>query len=234
MAKKSRSAEVLNLPVTQDLVTRADKSPINPRTANQEAYCEAIRTKSLIFATGYAGCGKTFIAASKAAEYLSDKTVERIVVTRPVLSADEDLGFLPGGITDKFDPYFRPVKDVLMRRLGETHFKYCMEHGKIEIAPFAYMRGRSFENAFIILDEAQNVTPAQMKMFLTRIGENCIVVVNGDVTQCDLPTGVQDGLSDALRRFPDDTDDVAAILFHKDDCVRSHICRLALNAYQNA
>lgn len=231
--KKSRSAaEVIDISPRQSDVIRADKTPITPRTANQEDYIEAIRTKCLIFATGEAGCGKTFIAAAKAAEYLSDKAVERIIVTRPVLNADEDLGFLPGGIADKFDPYFRPVKDTLLRRLGETHFKYCMEHGKIEIAPFAYMRGRSFENAFIILDEAQNVTPKQMKLFLTRIGENCIVVVNGDITQCDLPAGHVDGLSDALRRFPDDTDDVAAILFHKEDCVRSHICRLALNAYE--
>lgn len=233
MKKHSRSAaKVVELNPIQSPVVRADKSPIEPRNANQESYLEAIRTRSLIFATGEAGCGKSFIAAAKAVEYLIDKTVERIIVTRPVLSADEDLGFLPGDINDKFDPFFRPIKDVLIRRLGETYFKYCMEHGKIEIAPFAYMRGRTFDNAFIILDEAQNVTPGQMKMFLTRVGENSIVVVNGDVTQCDLPPHQPDGLSDALKRFPDDTDDVAAVLFHENDCVRSHICRIALAAYK--
>lgn len=231
MSKKRNTAEVVEFNTNPSPVTRADKSPIEPRTVNQESYLEAIRTKSLIFASGAAGCGKTFIAACKAAEYLTDKVVERIIVTRPVLNADEDMGFLPGDINAKFDPYFKPVSEVLIKRLGQTHFKYCMDHGKIEIAPFAYMRGRSFENAFIILDEAQNTTVKQMMTFLTRIGENCIVVINGDVKQCDLPSGVQDGLSDALRRF-EDSEDVQGILFHENDCVRSHICRLALEAYK--
>lgn len=232
MGKHSRRAAVSNDNVVQmDDVVRKDTSPLTPRTSNQEAYINAIRSKDLVFASGAAGCGKTYIASVLAADMLSSKAVDKIIVTRPVLNADEDMGFLPGGINDKFDPYFRPVKDTLIKRLGESAFKYHLEHGKIEIAPFAYMRGRSFENAFVILDEAQNVTPKQMKLFLTRIGDGCIVVVNGDITQCDLPHNVEDGLSDALSRFPDD-DEVEGILFSEVDCVRSHICRKALAAYK--
>ena len=178
-----------------------DTSPIEARNEAQAHYLNAIDNKQLIFATGEAGCGKTWISAAKAAEALIHKDVDRIIVTRPVLQADEDLGFLPGDIAEKFAPYFRPVYDVLVKRLGASFMQYCLrpEIGKVEIAPFAYMRGRTFENAVVILDEAQNVTAAQMKMFLTRLGENVTVIVNGDITQCDLPSGVRSGLSDALE-----------------------------------
>lgn len=209
-----------------------DTSPIAARSEAQAQYLEAIESKQLIFATGEAGCGKTFISAAKAAEALIHKDVDRIIVTRPVLQADEDLGFLPGDISEKFAPYFRPVYDVLVRRLGASFMQYCLrpEIGKVEIAPFAYMRGRTFENAVVILDEAQNVTAAQMKMFLTRLGENVTVIVNGDITQCDLPAGVQSGLSDALARFKED-DMIGVVRFTKDDCVRSALCQRTLNAY---
>ena len=164
------------------------------------------------------------------AQYLN--AIDRIIVTRPVLQADEDLGFLPGDISEKFAPYFRPVYDVLVKRLGASFMQYCLrpEIGKVEIAPFAYMRGRTFENAVVILDEAQNVTAAQMKMFLTRLGENVTVIVNGDVTQCDLPRGVQSGLSDALSRFEED-EMVGVVRFTTDDCVRSALCQRTLKAY---
>ncbi len=209
-----------------------DNSPITARNEAQEHYLNAIEKKQLIFATGEAGCGKTFISAAKAAEALIHKDVDRIIVTRPVLQADEDLGFLPGDISEKFAPYFRPVYDILVRRLGSSFMQYCLrpEIGKVEIAPFAYMRGRTFENAVVILDEAQNVTAAQMKMFLTRLGENVTVIVNGDITQCDLPRGVQSGLSDALARFAED-DMVGVVRFGKQDCVRSALCQRTLNAY---
>ena len=209
-----------------------DASPIVARNEAQAHYLNAIESKQLIFATGEAGCGKTWISAAKAAEALIHKDVERIIVTRPVLQADEDLGFLPGDISEKFAPYFRPVYDVLVRRLGASFMQYCLrpEIGKVEIAPFAYMRGRTFENAVVILDEAQNVTAAQMKMFLTRLGENVTVIVNGDITQCDLPRGVQSGLSDALTRFKEDAM-VGIVRFTSEDCVRSALCQRTLSAY---
>lgn len=210
-----------------------DRQPITARNASQAQYLQAIASKSLIFATGEAGCGKTWISAAKAAEALINKDIERIIVTRPVLQADEDLGFLPGDISEKFAPYFRPVYDVLVKRLGSSFMHYCLrpEIGKVEIAPFAYMRGRTFENAFVILDEAQNVTAAQMKMFLTRLGENVTVVVNGDITQCDLPSGVKSGLADAMQRFSED-DVVGVVRFGAEDCVRSELCQRTLLAYQ--
>ena len=209
-----------------------DATPITARNEAQAQYLNAIESKQLIFATGEAGCGKTWISAAKAAEALIHKDVDRIIVTRPVLQADEDLGFLPGDVSEKFAPYFRPVYDVLVKRLGASFMQYCLrpEIGKVEIAPFAYMRGRTFENAVVMLDEAQNVTAAQMKMFLTRLGENVTVIVNGDVTQCDLPAHVRSGLSDALARFEED-DMVGIVRFNKDDCVRSALCQRTLNAY---
>lgn len=209
-----------------------DHSPISARNEAQAHYLKAIECKQLIFATGEAGCGKTWISAAKAAEALINKDVDRIIVTRPVLQADEDLGFLPGNISEKFAPYFRPVYDVLVKRLGSSFMQYCLrpEIGKVEIAPFAYMRGRTFENAVVILDEAQNVTAAQMKMFLTRLGENVTVIVNGDITQCDLPPHVKSGLADALERFEDDAM-VSVVRFGKDDCVRSVLCQRTLAAY---
>lgn len=210
-----------------------DTSAIEERNEVQEQYLTAIETGQLIFATGEAGCGKTFLSAAKAAEALIHKEVERIIVTRPVLQADEDLGFLPGDIAEKFAPYFRPAYDILLRRLGSSFMQYCLrpEIGKVEIAPFAYMRGRTFENAVVILDEAQNVTVNQMKMFLTRLGENVTVIVNGDVTQCDLPRGVKSGLADALERFQEDDDMISIIRFSQQDCVRSALCQRTLSAY---
>ncbi len=169
-----------------------------------------------------------------AADALINKEIERIIVTRPVLQADEDLGFLPGDIAEKFAPYFRPVYDVLVKRLGASFLQYCLrpEIGKVEIAPFAYMRGRTFENAFVILDEAQNVTINQMKLFLTRMGENVTVIVNGDITQCDLPANVNSGLADALSRFQAN-ERVGVIKFNEEDCVRSSLCQHVLAAYSD-
>jgi len=211
---------------------KKDARPLEARNSSQVAYLAALRSKDLIFATGEAGCGKTFLATAEACERLMAKDVDRIIVTRPVLQADEDLGFLPGDVAEKFAPYFRPVYDVLLKRLGASFLQYCLRPGvdKVEIAPFAYMRGRTFENAVVILDEAQNVTEAQMKMFLTRLGENVTVIVNGDVTQCDLPRGVKSGLADVLTRFKED-DIVGVIRFSKDDCVRSELCKRTLQAY---
>ncbi|EKT62517.1 phosphate starvation-inducible protein PhoH [Providencia burhodogranariea] len=211
---------------------RRDRSPITPRNDAQKIYINSIKYKKLVFANGEAGCGKTYISTALAADALINKDIDKIIVTRPVLQAEEDLGFLPGDMAEKFAPYFRPVYDVLVKRLGISFLQYCLrpEIAKVEIAPFAYMRGRTFENAIVILDEAQNVTVTQMKMFLTRLGENVTVIVNGDVTQCDLPEGITSGLADALQRFSSD-DMVAMVNFTVDDCVRSTLCHRALLAY---
>ncbi|OYI98633.1 phosphate starvation protein PhoH [Klebsiella pneumoniae subsp. pneumoniae] len=211
---------------------KRDTSPIEARNEAQAHYLISLDSKALTFATGEAGCGKTFLATAVAAQRLLDKEVERIIVTRPVLQAEEDLGFLPGDMAEKFAPFFRPVYDVLQKRLGASFLEYCLkpEVAKVEIAPFAYMRGRTFENAVVILDEAQNVTASQMKMFLTRMGENVTVIVNGDVTQCDLPGHVKSGLEDALQRFQPSRQ-VGLIEFTAEDCVRSELCKVALQAY---
>ncbi|HEM7419102.1 TPA: phosphate starvation-inducible protein PhoH [Citrobacter youngae] len=212
---------------------KRDNSPIEARNEAQAHYLISLDTKPLTFATGEAGCGKTYLAAAVAAQRLLDKEVGKIIVTRPVLQAEEDLGLLPGDMSEKFAPFFRPVYDVLQKRLGGSFLEYCLkpEVAKVEIAPFAYMRGRTFENAVVILDEAQNVTASQMKMFLTRMGENVTVIVNGDVTQCDLPSNVKSGLEDALERFKPSSH-VGLIEFATEDCVRSELCKVALEAYQ--
>ncbi|MGU0160373.1 PhoH family protein [Escherichia coli] len=209
-----------------------DTSPILARNEAQLHYLKAIESKQLIFATGEAGCGKTWISAAKAAEALIHKDVDRIIVTLPVLQADEDLGFLPGDIAEKFAPYFSPG----LRRAGPAlrGFLYAVlpatgnrEGGNRAVRLYAWTY---LENAVVILDEAQNVTAAQMKMFLTRLGENVTVIVNGDITQCDLPRGVCSGLSDALERFEED-EMVGIVRFGKEDCVRSALCQRTLHAY---
>lgn len=212
---------------------KRDNSPLEARNEAQAHYLISLDTKTLTFATGEAGCGKTYLAAAVAAQRLLNKEVDKIIVTRPVLQADEDLGFLPGDMSEKFAPFFRPVYDVLQKRLGGSFLEYYLkpEVAKVEIAPFAYMRGRTFENAVVILDEAQNVTASQMKMFLTRMGENVTVIVNGDITQCDLPGSVKSGLEDAMERFKP-SEYVGRIEFESEDCVRSELCKIALEAYQ--
>ena len=209
-----------------------DTSPIEARNEAQAHYLNAIDNKQLIFATGEAGCGKTWISAAKAAEALIHKDVDRIIVTRPVLQADEDLGFLPGDIAEKFAPYFRPVYDVLVKRLGASFMQYCLrpEIGKVEIAPFAYMRGRTFENAVVILDEAQNVTAAQMKMFLTRMGKNCKMVVTGDVTQIDLIKKKDSGLMQACTIL-DHIDGISIIHLENSDVVRNPLVQKIIERY---
>ncbi|PHM54495.1 phosphate starvation-inducible protein PhoH [Xenorhabdus sp. KK7.4] len=211
-----------------------DTSEIRPRNEVQYRYMRAIKNKQLVIADGEAGCGKTFISTAMAADALINKEVDKIIVTRPVLQAEEDLGYLPGDVAEKFAPYFRPVYEVLLKRMGASFLQYCLrpEIGKVEIAPFAYMRGRTFENAFVILDEAQNVTINQMKMFLTRLGENVTVIVNGDISQCDLPDCSKSGLADALERFFND-EVIGVIHFSQEDCVRSKLCQKALQAYSS-
>lgn len=212
---------------------KRDRSPIEARNVNQGLYMDALQSRDLIVATGSAGSGKTLLATVYAVDQLSEKSVEKIVVTRPMLTAEEEMGFLPGTQYEKFLPYFRPVYDILRRRMGPSFLQYCLrpEIEKIEVAPFSFMRGRTFDDAVIILDEAQNVTVNQMRLFLTRVGDNSTVIINGDLNQCDLPKGVKSGLADLLERIERKQLDIPVINFTDDDCVRSPICQTALAIY---
>lgn len=174
---------------------------IKPRTPGQAEYIQAIRANDLTFCRGPAGCGKTYLAVALAVEALKSRSVGKIVLVRPAVEAGESLGFLPGDLQAKLNPYLRPLLDALNEMLDYDQVKYLMEHDVIEVIPLAYMRGRTLNGAFVILDEAQNTTSAQMKMFLTRMGEGSKMVVSGDVTQVDLPVGVSSGLRDAWQRL---------------------------------
>lgn len=207
---------------------KVDTRPLEGKNENQKRYMNAIKNYVLTFATGPAGTGKTYIAAAMAANALSASACEQIILTRPAVEAGEQLGFLPGEIDEKFDPYLQPFIDVLNRKLGKSYVEYLMKNEKILAVPLAYMRGRTFRDAFVILDEAQNTSPVQMKMFLTRIGENCKVVVNGDVDQQDIKG--DSGLSDAVRRcswIPT----VKAIEFTRHDIVRSGLVQDVVDSY---
>ncbi|HEX9823637.1 MAG TPA: PhoH family protein [Actinomycetota bacterium] len=186
---EGRPSEVL----TDFVLTSRGKS-IAPRTVGQKAYVDAIRRATITFAIGPAGTGKTMLSVATAVKALQDDEVSRIILTRPAVEAGERLGFLPGTLYEKIDPYLKPLYDALFQMLGGESFQRLMERGTIEVAPLGYMRGRTLDNSFIILDEAQNTSPEQMKMFLTRLGFGSKAVVNGDVTQIDLPEGQRSGL----------------------------------------
>lgn len=203
--------------------------PIHAQNDAQQRYINAIRTQTITFASGPAGVGKTWLAGALAAEQLTGRKIEKIIITRPAVEAGEKLGFLPGEIEEKYAPYLAPFRDVLDERLGKSFVELALKRGKIEAAPFAYMRGRTFKNALVILDEAQNVTPTQMKMFLTRIGENCTVVVNGDLNQKDIPG--PSGFDDAIRRLSF-IPSISHVKFDHNDVVRSDIVQEIVQAYE--
>ncbi len=203
---------------------------VKPRTLHQAAYVRSIRQHQLTFGIGPAGCGKTYLCAALSAQALMRHETDRIVITRPVVEAEERLGFLPGTAEDKFAPYFAPFREALEEFMGKGHVSGLMKAGHIEIAPLAYMRGRTFKNSWVILDEAQNVTAGQMKLFLTRIGENARVIVNGDLRQSDI--GGAHGLIDALerlRRVPD----MGIVHFDGTDIVRSGLVQNIVAAYED-
>lgn len=202
-----------------------------PKSTNQRLYLQAMLSQDLVFAIGPGGTGKTFLAVAMAVHHLSQKRVSRIILTRPAVEAGEKLGFLPGGITEKIDPYLRPLYDALFHLMDSEKFQKYLEKNIIEIAPLAYMRGRTLSDSFIILDEAQNTTSEQMKMFLTRIGYNSRAVVTGDITQIDLPAGRCSGLVEARRvlaRVPE----LCFCAFNENDVVRHRLVRLIIKAYE--
>lgn len=209
---------------------KVDRSPIIAKNPNQKQYINAIKTARITFAPGPAGVGKTWLAGALAAEMLDAKKIEKIILTRPAVEAGENLGFLPGELEEKFAPYLTPFMDVFHERLGKTFYEYCLKVGKIEAAPLAYMRGRTFKNALVILDEAQNTTPVQMKMFLTRIGVGCTVIVNGDLGQKDISG--ESGLKDAIDRLSF-IPSVQVIRFTKADSVRDPLTQEILEAYES-
>lgn len=209
---------------------RRDNSPITPKTESQKRYYSAMKSFKLIFATGPAGTGKTWLCAAYAAQLLESGEIEKIIVTRPAVEAGESLGFLPGELEEKYAPYLVPVIHAFNERLGKSFTEYCIKAGKIEALPLAFTRGITFKNAFVILDEAQNTTPTQMKMFLTRIGENCKVVVNGDLEQKDIPG--KSGFEDAIERVCH-IPAVKHIKFGEEDVVRSGLVAEIVQAYRN-
>jgi len=204
---------------------------INPRTATQSRFIEAMNTHDMVFGMGPAGTGKTYLAVAKAVDEMLANRVEKIILTRPAVEAGENLGFLPGDLKEKIDPYLRPLYDALYEMLPRDVVGKKIANGEIEIAPLAYMRGRTLTHAMIILDEAQNTTPMQMKMFLTRLGEGSRMVINGDLTQTDLPRGGVSGLAEAMRILKK-VPEIAFVEFSNKDVVRHGLVSKIVLAYE--
>lgn len=204
--------------------------PIKPKTVGQKKYCDMIRKNTITFGVGPAGTGKTYLAVALAVTAFKQKQVQRIILTRPAVEAGEKLGFLPGDLQNKVDPYLRPLYDALFEMFGQEAFARLSEHGAIEVAPLAYMRGRTLDDSFIILDEAQNTTREQMKMFLTRLGFNSKMVITGDITQIDLPEAKKSGLIEALKVLRN-VEDIAQNRFTEKDVVRHKLVQDIVKAY---
>ncbi|MDR2344545.1 MAG: PhoH family protein [Planctomycetaceae bacterium] len=204
---------------------------VRPKTAGQALYVEALRRHEIVFCFGPAGTGKTYLAVAKSVEALKNDQVKKIVLVRPAVEAGENLGFLPGDLQAKINPYLRPLFDALSEMLERDLLKKYMEEDRIEVIPLAYMRGRTLNNASIILDEAQNTTISQMKMFLTRMGESSNIVVCGDTTQIDLPENKKSGLIDAIHRLKH-INEISLVKLDKSDIVRHHLVQKIVNAYE--
>ena len=217
--------------IDKDLICHTIQGkPIKPKTLGQKNYVDLIRKKMIVFGIGPAGTGKTYLAMAMGIQAFKNDEVNRIILTRPAIEAGEKLGFLPGDLQSKVDPYLRPLYDALYQIMGPESFQKNMEKGLIEVAPLAYMRGRTLDNAFIILDEAQNTTPAQMKMFLTRIGFGSKVIITGDLTQKDLPAGAASGLDVALKVLSK-VDDIGFATLTGEDVVRHPLVQKIVKAY---
>lgn len=229
LAVENRESELVE--IDSDVVCRTVQGkPIKPKTAGQKKYIESIRKKMIVFGIGPAGTGKTYLAMAMGIEAFKRDEVSRIILTRPAIEAGEKLGFLPGDLQSKVDPYLRPLYDALYQIMGADSFQRNMEKGLIEVAPLAYMRGRTLDNSFIILDEAQNTTPAQMKMFLTRIGFGSKVIVTGDLTQKDLPGDAKSGLEQAVEVLGR-VEDIGFVKLTNQDVVRHPLVQQIVTAY---
>ena len=232
LALSMETKENVLLDIDEDMVCRTiGGKPIKPKTLGQKKYVDAIREKMIVFGIGPAGTGKTYLAMAMAIQAFKNDEVGRIILTRPAIEAGEKLGFLPGDLQSKVDPYLRRLYDALYQIMGAESFMANMEKGLIEVAPLAYMRGRTLDNAFIILDEAQNTTPAQMKMFLTRIGFGSKVVVTGDLSQKDLPAGTVSGLEVATKVLGK-IEDIAISKLTNVDVVRHPLVQKIVKAYE--
>jgi phosphate starvation-inducible PhoH-like protein len=230
MSFQEKESKLLEL--DDDMICRTIQGkPIKPKTVGQKRYIDAIRKNMIVFGVGPAGTGQTYLGMAMAIQAFKENQVSRIILTRPAIEAGEKLGFLPGDLQSKVDPYLRPLYDALYQIMGPESFQHNMEKGLIEVAPLAYMRGRTLDNSYIILDEAQNTTPAQMKMFLTRIGFGSKVIVTGDLTQKDLPVGTQSGLDSALKILKD-IEDIGIIQFTNADVVRHPLVQRIVEAYE--
>lgn len=230
LSKEKREEEIVD--IDKDIICHTIYGkPIKPKTIGQKKYVDAIREKMIVFGMGPAGTGKTYLAMAMAILAFKNEEVGRIILTRPAIEAGEKLGFLPGDLQSKVDPYLRPLYDALYEIMGAESFMKNMEKGLIEVAPLAYMRGRTLDNAFIILDEAQNTTPAQMKMFLTRVGFGSKVVVTGDASQKDLSSDMLSGLDVACRVLRN-VDDIAFCKLTSEDVVRHPLVQRIVKAYE--
>lgn len=230
-AKAGKDFDVEDLMGTVAITARG--KIIRPKTLGQKKYVDAIKRSSIVFGVGPAGTGKTYLAVALAVYALKNKEIDEIILTRPAVEAGEKLGFLPGDMNEKVDPYLRPLFDALQEMMGQDAYLRHIERGSIEIAPLAYMRGRTLSNSFIILDEAQNTTKEQMKMFLTRMGENSRIVVTGDVTQIDLPKNVKSGMIDAIEVL-DGVEGIEIVKLTAKDVVRHELVTRIIQAYEKA
>jgi phosphate starvation-inducible protein PhoH and related proteins len=230
LAKDLKADQLLSL-FKGEITTTFRGKPIVPKTLGQRHYVSTIRKKDIVFGIGPAGTGKTYLAVVTAVAALKEGKVKRILLTRPAVEAGESLGFLPGDLQEKVDPYLRPLYDALNDVLGPDGVAKALERGLIEIAPLAYMRGRTLDDSFVILDEAQNTTPEQMKMFLTRLGFGSHMVITGDVTQIDLPKGKKSGLIDAQVKLRE-IEEIGIVYFSEQDVVRHALVQKIIVAYQ--